>query len=110
MEKNPFKFELTKKVIEHSKIMNHVFFGLICDISGEKIYVGDIVKFEENDTFTWEEFLICFSQNSNKFYLLPMNFKHAPISLIRRYSACNQKLYYNTIKLISHTKLFKEEN
>jgi len=101
-----FKFELTKKVIAHSIIMKDVFFGLECDETGSKIFVGDIVKFRNNDTYDWEEFLVCFSQNSNKFYLLPFNFKHAPISLIRRYTACDQKMYYNEIVLVRHSGLF----
>ncbi|KFZ25866.1 MAG: hypothetical protein KQ78_01822 [Candidatus Izimaplasma bacterium HR2] len=101
-----FQFELTKKVIEHSKVMLNIYFGLNCDKTGKMIMVGDIVKFESNDIYSWHEFLVCFSQNSNKFYLLPHNFEHAPISLIRRYSACDQKLYYNTIVLVKHTNYF----
>jgi len=105
-----FEFELTKTVRKHSKIMLNVYFGLNCHITDEPIMVGDIVKFIGNDTYTWEEFLVCFSQNSNKFYLLPTNFKHAPISLITRYSACDQKLYYNHIVLVRHTSFFQEES
>jgi len=107
MRTENFEFELTKKVIQHSKIMEDVFFGLQCEQTREPIFVGDIVKFEENDKYSWHKFLVCFSQNSCKFYLLPYNFEHAPISLILRYSACDQKLYYNSIVLVKHTNLFK---
>ena len=104
-----FEFELTKKVCQHSKIMNDIYFGANCNKTGDKIYVGDIVRFENNDTYSWQEFLVCFSQNTNKFYLLPYNFEHAPISLITRYMACDQKLYYNNIILVVRTDFFREE-
>ena len=85
--------QLSPRQIKDTNIMEGMRFTK--DSWGEPIKVYDVIQFYNNDLYSWQTFIVCYSWHSSKFYLQPYNFNDKPISFIQEYRDCAGELQPN---------------